>query len=179
MNTKTLLRIAILGAIGFILMLFEFTVLPAANFLKLNFCDIPALLAAFSMGPVAGLLVVILENILHFIAGSFSGGVGELANILISGTFALVAGTLYRKFHTKKGAFFALIVGSICMIIMALLSNRFINLPLYIKGGTPAVFNQLLITAILPFNAIKAVIITTITMLLYKPLSPILKPIQK
>ena len=172
MNTKNLLRISVLGAIGFILMQFEFSVLPSASFLKLNLCDIPALFASFAIGPVAGFLVVLIENALHLFQ-SFSGGVGELANVIISGTFALVAGLVYKKLHTKKGAFLALVIGSIAMICAALLANRFINLPLY---GIPAPqIMPTLLAAILPFNAIKAVIITVLTMLLYKPLSPLLK----
>ncbi len=174
MKTKNLVRIAVLGAIGYILMLVEFSILPGASFLKLNFCDLPSLLAAFAMGPAAGLAVVLIENILHLMQ-TFSGGVGELANILVSGTFVLVAGVFYRNNHTKKGAFIGLLLGSALMIIMALFANRFLLLPLYLSGGTPEVFTNLLLTAILPFNAIKAVIITALTMLLYKPLSPLLK----
>ncbi len=172
MTTKNLLRISILGAIGFILMQFEFAILPSASFLRLNFCDIPALFASFAIGPVAGFLVVLIENALHLFQ-TFSGGVGELANVIISGTFALVAGLVYKKLHTKKGAFLALIIGSCAMIIAALFANRFINLPLY---GIPAAqIMPTLLGAILPFNALKAVIITVLTMLLYKPLSPLLK----
>ena len=173
-NTKTLLRIATLGAVGYVLMLLEFSILPAASFLKLNLSDIPALLAAFAMGPVAGLLVVLIENILH-IAVSFSGGVGELANILIGGTFAVSAGLLYKKHHTKRGALLALLFGSILMIFAALLSNRFLLLPMYLPYGSAEVFGKMLLSAILPFNVLKAVIITTLLMLLYKPLSPLLK----
>ncbi len=179
MNTKTLIRIALLGAIGWLLMFLEFPILPSANFLRLNFCDIPALLAAFSMGPLAGFSVVVIENVLHFIAGSFSGGIGEFANILISGTLAVVAGNFYRNFHTKKGAFLALCLASVLMIIMALFANRYLLLPMYLKNVPSSAFTQMLITAILPFNAIKAVIITTITMFLYKPLSPLLKTAKK
>ncbi len=172
MKTKNLLRIAILGAIGFILMQFEFAVLPSASFLRMNLCDIPALFAAFSIGPVAGLLVVIIENALHLFQ-SFSGGVGEMANILISGPFVLCAGLLYKRFHTKGGAFWSLVLGSIVMLLAALFANRFINLPLY--GIPKEQIVPTLLAAILPFNAIKAVVITALTMLLYKPLSPLLK----
>ena len=172
MNTKNLIRIAVLGAIGFILMQFEFAVLPSASFLKVNLCDIPALFASFAIGPVAGLLVVVVENGLHLFQ-TFSGGVGELANVLISGPFVLAAGLIYRKLHTKKGAFLSLLLGSVVMLIAALFANRFINLPLY---GIPAAqIMPTLLGAILPCNAIKAVIITILTMLLYKPLSPLLK----
>ncbi len=172
MNTKNLLRVAILGAIGFILMQFEFAVLPSASFLRMNLCDIPALFAAFSIGPVSGLLVVIVENALHLFQ-TFSGGVGEMANILISGPFVLVAGLLYKKFHTKGGAFLSLVLGSVVMLAVALLANRFINLPLY--GIPKEQIASTLLFAILPFNAIKAVVVTVLTMLLYKPLSPLLK----
>ena len=176
LTTKNLLRISILGAIGFILMLFEFPLLPSANFLKLNFCDVPALFASFAIGPVAGFLVVVIENALHLFQ-SFSGGVGELANVLISGPFVLAAGFVYKKLHTKKGAFLSLLIGSVVMLVAALLANRFINLPFYstMMPIPKSSYGTLLLFAILPFNAIKAVIITVLTMLLYNPLSPLLK----
>ncbi len=172
MHIKTITRIAILGAIGYILMQFEFSILPSASFLRMNLCEIPALFAAFAIGPVAGLFVVIVENIPHLFQ-TFSGGVGELANILISGPFVLSAGLVYRKLHTRTGAFLSLLLGSAVMLLAALLANRFINLPLY---GVPAEkIGETLLFAILPFNAIKAAVVTVLTMLLYKPLSPLLK----
>ncbi len=172
MRIEKLTRAAILGAIGYVLMQFEFAVLPSASFLRMNLCEIPALFGAFVIGPVAGLFVVIIENALHLFQ-SFSGGVGELANILISGPFVLTAGFLYRKLHTKKGALLSLLAGSLVMLVAALLANRFINLPLY---GIPAEkMGETLLAAILPFNAIKAAVVTVLTMLLYKPLSPLLK----
>lgn len=174
MKTKTLLRIAMLGAIGYVLMLLEFAVLPTASFLKLNLCDVPSLFAAFSMGPFAGLSVVILENLLHLMQ-STSGGVGELANILVSGTLVLTAGFFYRNFHTKKGAFIGLILASVLMVIMAAFANRYILLPMYMPTATEEAFAALIFSAVIPFNCIKAVVVTTLTMLLYKPLSPLLK----
>ena len=174
MKTKNLVRIAILGAIGYVLMLLEFPLLPTAGFLKLNFCDIPSLLAAFSMGPLAGLMVVAIENALHLFQ-TFSGGIGELANFLVSGTFVVVAGVFYRNNHTKKGARVALILGGALMVIMALFANRFLLLPLYMPAGTPEQFTSLLLSAILPFNLIKGLIIIALTLVLYKPLSPLLK----
>ncbi len=174
MKTKNLVRVAVLGAIGYILMLLEFAILPGASFLKLNFSDLPALLAAFSMGPLAGLGVVLIENGLHLLQ-TFSGGIGELANVLVSGVLVIVAGTFYRNNHTKRGAAIALILGEVLMIIMALFANRLLLLPLYLSDAAPEVYTGLLLTAILPFNAIKAVIISALTMVLYKPLSPLLK----
>lgn len=174
MKTKNLIRIAMLGAAGYVLMLLEVAILPAAPFLKLNISDTAALFATFSMGPLAGLGVVFLENLLHLMQSS-SGGVGELANFLVSGVLVTVAGLLYQKFHTKKGAFLSLLAASVCMIFMAALSNRFIMLPLYMPTASPAALASLITGAVLPFNAIKAAIITFLTMLLYKPLSPLLK----
>ncbi len=174
MRTKKLVRVAILGAIGWALLFLEFSILPSAAFLKLNFSDLPALLAAFSMGPMAGVGVVLITNLIHILQ-TYSAGVGELANVLISGTLVIVAGNFYRKNRSRLGAGIALLLGQVCMIIMALFANRLLLLPLYITGGTPQVFTTLLLTAILPFNAIKAVLISALTLLVYKPLSPLLK----
>ena len=174
MKTKTLLRIAMLGAIGYVLMLLEFVVLPTASFLKLNLCDVPSLFAAFSMGPFAGLAVVLIENLLHLLQTT-SGGVGELANVLISGTLVLTAGFFYRNFHTKKGAFIGLSLASILMVVMAAFANRYILLPMYMASAPASAYAALIFSAVVPFNLIKAVVVTTLTMCLYKPLSPLLK----
>ncbi len=174
MKIKNLIRIAMLGAIGYVLLILEFPIFPAAPFLKLNGSDLPALLAAFSMGPLSGFLVVILTNLLHLLQTG-SGGVGELANVLVSGALVLTAGLFYRRFHTKRGAFLALCLASVVMIGMAGISNRLILLPAYMPGAESSVYLSLILSAILPFNAIKAVLVTILTMLLYKPLSPLLK----
>ncbi len=172
-KTNYYTRIAILGAIGFLLMMAEFPLLAAAPFLRLNFSDVPAFLGGFSMGPVAGFAVVLLQNALHLFQTN-SGGVGELANCIVSGVFVVTAALVYRKYHTRRGALCALLLGSLLMLVAACLSNLFILFPLY---GIPADSRLALVkSAVLPFNAIKAVIISTVTMLLYKPLSSLLKP---
>lgn len=174
-STKMMTRIAMLGAIGFVLMLLEFPIFFFADFLRLHFADIPALLASFSMMPVAGLLVVVLENLLHLFATN-SGGVGELANCIVSGTFVLVAGFLYRKYHTRRGAVLSLFLASLSMVLAAMAANFFILLPLYMPSAPIATRLSLVISAILPFNMFKAILVSLVTIFLYKPLSHLLKP---
>ncbi|MDD6308267.1 MAG: ECF transporter S component [Clostridia bacterium] len=170
------IRIAVLSAIGFILINIEFPILPGAPFLKLNLSEVPVLLAAFSMGPIAGAVVAVLQNLLHLLQ-SKSGGVGEIANIVISSTYAITAGLIYLRIKTRKGACLALLFGSLAMIVAAGFANLFIMLPLY---GIPAENRLPLIqTAILPFNFIKAAVVFLVTWFLYKPLSSLLKGKQK
>ncbi len=171
-QTNYYTRIAILGAIGFLLMMFEFPLLAAAPFLRLNFSDVPALLGGFAMGPVAGFAIVFLQNLLHLFETN-SGGVGELANCIVSGSFVVSAALLYRKIHTRRGAILSLLLGSVLMILAAWIANYFLLFPLY---GIPADARLPLVkSAVLPFNSIKAVIISAATILLYKPLSHLLK----
>lgn len=177
-NIRIITRVSILGAIGFLLMMLEFPILPFANFLKLNFSDVPALLAAFSMGPFAGLAVVLLENLLHLFVTN-SGGVGELANFLVSGTLVLTAGAIYRIYHTRRGAIYSLLIGSVCMLVGAMAANFFILFPLYMPGAPAASRLPLIWSAVLPFNAIKAVLVSLIILFLYKPLSQFFKEKKK
>lgn len=173
-KTRKTARIGVLGALGFMLLWLEFAILPAAPFLKLSFADVPALLASFAMGPVAGVCTVLVTNILHMCLSS-SGFIGELANFLISGIYVVAAGLIYKRIHTKSGAATALTAGGIIMTLAASVINRFLLLPLYMPDVGAEFLNNTVLTAILPFNLIKAAVLFLILMLLYKPLSPILK----
>lgn len=98
-NTKTMVKISVLGVISFILMFFEFPLVwLAPSFIKLDISDLPSLLGAFSIGPMAGVIIQLLKNLLNLVLeGSTTGGVGELANFVVGSTFAYTAGAFYFK----------------------------------------------------------------------------------
>lgn len=177
MNSKTnkLVRLAVLSALSIVLvMLIKFPIIPSAPFLEYEPGDVPMLVAAFMYGPIAGLVMtIIVSTIQAFTVSAAAGWVGLLMHIIATGTFVIVSGSIYRRFHTFKGAFAALAIGSLCMVLVMIPSNLFFSVKFY---GIPydAVM-AMLPAAILPFNLIKSVANSLLVILVYKPLTRFLK----
>lgn len=174
-NTKYLTKVGVLTAASIAIMfLFEFPILPSYPMLKMDFSEVPVLLAGFSMGPMAALIVELIKNIIHaVIKGDGTGGVGNLANFLVGIALCVPAAWYYMKHKTQKGAIIGLAIGVVCMIAVGALVNYYIILPLYgINEHT--VKMGFIIGGATPFNAIKSVILSVVTLLLYKPLSSVL-----
>ena len=112
-NTKFYTNISILAASGTILMYFQLPY-PFLTFLKLDASEVPVLLGAFAFGPVAGIVIELIKNILHLFSTQ-SAGIGELANFIAGSTFAGTAGVIYRKNRTLRGAAWGLIAGTAAM----------------------------------------------------------------
>ena len=191
-NTKAMVKVSVLGVIAFILMLFEMPLAwIAPPFIQLDVSDVPALLGSFALGPMAGVIIQFLKNILKLMfVGSGTGGVGELANFLVGSTFAFTAGAIYFRKKTLKNALIGLIAGTITMTIVITLANYFVMFPFYarlfgwplqdfVNMGTAINANivdlkTLMIFSIVPFNLLKGTIVTIMTVLIYKRISPIL-----
>lgn len=180
-KTRVLIAIAMLSSLSFVLMLLAFPlpVLPA--YLKVDFSDIPALIAAITMGPVAGILVAFLKNVLDwFFAGSPTGvPVGHMANFVTSILFMAPVYIIYKKVSSSKGMAFGLGVGTISMAIGMSILNYYVFLPMYayflnfpMETGTALV--NTIIYGILPFNVIKGVLVTVVMIVLFKRLKPFL-----
>ncbi|MFZ7133718.1 MAG: ECF transporter S component [Eubacteriales bacterium] len=188
-KTKYMVRIAVLSAIAFIFMYLEIGIPIFPGFLKFDFSDITSLLGAFSMGPLAGVLIQLFKNILIIaIKGSYTGGVGELANFFIGSAWMIPVALIYKRSKTRKNAVLSLAVGAVSMVVVAALANYFILLPFYAKImpveaiiEMGAVINAkidnfftLVLYGITPFNIFKTAAISIITVLIYKKVSPIL-----
>lgn len=185
---SVLIKISILSAMAFIIYFIEFPIPVFPQFLQLDLSDIPALLGAFAMGPMAGVAIELIKNALHLLRTQ-TLGIGELANFVVGAAFAATSGAIYRHLKTRKVAFISLISGTLVMAITASVANYYIFLPLYEKYLFPisaivqmaskvnsAVvdLNTLIVFSILPFNLFKGVVISAITFLMYKRVSPIL-----
>lgn len=188
---RSLVKIAVLGALGFVIMeIFQIPMPFAPAFMKVDFGDVPGLIGGFAMGPVAGLLVQLVKNILKLFTTE-TVGVGELSNFLVGSIFVVLSSYIYKRRHTKKGAINGLIFGSIAMASFALCSNYFFIFPAYaaaikldldqlalaVGAANPLVTNYftLMAFAIVPFNLVKAGLESLVTFLLYKRISPIIK----
>jgi riboflavin transporter FmnP len=189
-NVNRLVKISLLVAMAFVLMLFEVPIPGFPPFLKLDFSDLPALIGGFALGPVAGVLIEGGKVILNLVfQGSYTGGVGEVANFLIGGSFVFVASYVYHKNKTKKNAIIGLVLGTIAMTIVGAVFNYYILIPLYatIMGGMGNVIGSaaegnssigsiagIIVLGITPFNIIKGTIVSLITFVSYKRISPLI-----
>ena len=174
-RTRKLTRMGMLIAISVALVYFiHFPLFPSAPFLEYDPADIPIFIAAFMYGPFAGLAVTVIASVIQGITVSAaSGPIGIIMHILATGSFAVVAGSIYKLNKTRKGAAIALIAGVITMVVVMCGCNL-IFMPIY-TGAPVSVIVSMLIPVIIPFNLIKAGANAVITFILYKSISQIMK----
>ncbi len=200
MNTRSGITVryltvtAMLSAVAFVLQFLEFAVPFMPRFIKLDLSDLPALIGGFAMGPLCGVLIELIKNILHMPL-SQTGFIGEACNFILGACYVLPAGLLYKHHKTKKVAVESSILGAICMALLSFPINLWIIYPFYIAvffGGStetcvgmyqtilPSVSElwQCLLIFNVPFTFVKAMISVVITLLIYKRISPILKGVR-
>jgi riboflavin transporter FmnP len=149
---------------------FPFPFLPGAQFLEYDPADVPILIGTFAFGPLSGLLLTLVVAVVQGVTVSAASGPwGILMHFLATGSMALVAGLVYRRFHTFKGAIAALCAGAATMTLVMIPLNLLIT-PIY-TGASVQVVAGMLLPAIIPFNAIKSVVNCAITFLVYKHIS--------
>lgn len=186
MSVQYLTRIAVLAAISAVLFMIE---IPVVAFYKLDLSNLPVMLGAFSMGPVPGLMILGVKSLLGLLHSS-SGGVGELADFIMGAALMLPAELIYQRRKTRKTALVGMAVGTVAMIAVAVLVNWKIMLPFYMTAfGLPmeAVIGmaakavpfvdsewKLLLCVTAPFNLLKGAVLSALTFVMYKHLSPLL-----
>ena len=187
-NLRTLVGAAMLSAVAFVLQFLEFPVPLSPSFAKMDLSDLPALIGAFAYGPLWGVVIEAVKNALHLFQTQ-TGGVGELANFLMGSALVLPAGLIYARKKSRRTALIGCLVGSISMGIVSALANYFILLPMFemfmpieqviaaFADLVPFIHTKLDVVPYnaLPVNLCKGLVISLVTMLLYKHLSPILK----
>jgi len=129
-SAKRLALMAIFTALSFVVSLFEFPIFPAADFLKLDFGNVFIMLIGFLLGPVEGIIVCVLKELLCILKSS-SGGVGQLANILMTVSFIVVPAVTYKFHKGLKAVIPSLLIGCVLASGMALIANRFILFPAF------------------------------------------------
>lgn len=185
-TTRNMAVMAILAAIASVLFMIE---IPVVLFYKLDLSALPVLLGTFAMGPVEGIIILAVKALLGLLHSS-SQGVGELADFIMGLAMLLPAGLLYRHMRTRKGAILGMVLGTVVATVAAVFVNLWIMIPFYstaygmpiesivemgqaIVSAVNSAFKfVLLITA--PFNLLKWTVISVVTGLIYKPLSPLL-----
>ena len=189
-NIRAITVTAIMGALGTILMMIEMSLPFMPSFIKLDFSELPALIASFAYGPVYGILVCLIKNVIHMFFGS-TMCTGELSIFILGAIFVGTAGVIYKKNRTKKGALISCLIGAVVMAVISIFTNYFVVYPLYVKvlgmpmeailgmyqAILPAADNlwKALIIFNLPFNIAKGLVDAIFCFPIYKPISPILK----
>ena len=191
-RVRNMVQIGMLAAVATVLMLFEFPLWFAPSFYELDFSEVAVLIGAFSMGPMAGVMIEALKILLNFlINGTITAGVGELANFVIGCSLVLPAAILYQRHKSRKTALIGMAAGTVTMTVVGSLINYFVLLPVYsaalpmpmealIGLGTkinPAIDGlwTFVLFAVAPFNLLKGILVSLLTFFLYKYISPILK----
>lgn len=193
-TTRMMTVVGMFSAIATVLYLFDFP-LPflAPGFYKVDFSELPVLIGSFAFGPVAGVMIEFCKVLLKIlIKGSNTAFVGDLANFTVGCSLLLPAGAVYEFWKSKKGAVAGCITGTMCMTVFGTLFNAVYLIPKFVvlygmpsvdsiigmgNAVNPAITNltTFVCLAVAPLNLLKAGVISVITMLVYKPLSPILK----
>ena len=186
LSVQYLTRIAVLTALSSILYMIS---IPIVAFYSLDLSNLPVLLGAFSMGPVAGLIILGLKSLIGCLTSS-TMYVGELADFIMGAAFVLPAALIYQRNKSRKGALIGMITGTLALILAGCLTNAYLLIPFYMKAfGMPmeAIIGMcaqalpfvdtelkviLFVTA--PFNLLKGVVLCILTYMIYKPLSPLL-----
>lgn len=192
LNVKHMIQIAMLGGVATVLMLYEIPLWFAPSFYEIDASEVAVLIGAFAMGPVAGAVIELIKVLLNFVLnGTVTAGVGEVANLIIGCGLVVPASIIYNHKKSKRNAIIGMIVGTLVMTIIGSALNGLVLLPAYSKAfnmsmeglvamGTavnPAITDvkTFVMFAVAPFNLIKGIAVSLITMLLYKKISRIFK----
>ena len=184
-KTRYMVQVAMLGAAAVVLMFFDIPLPFAPSFYKIDLSEVPVLIGAFAMGPLAGAAIELIKILLNLVMkGSTTAGVGEVANFLIGCAYVMPAAWIYKTQKTKKNAMIGLAAAGGLL-------NAFVLLPAYAAAfgmpmdalvGMGSAVNKAITSlptfvlfAVVPFNIIKGVVVSLVTMLLYKHISRLLK----
>ncbi len=195
-NTRKLVIMALMSTIALVIYYFDFPVPLMPGFIKLDLSNVITLLVGFSLGPVEGVVVCLIKNLVQLLIKGMGTtmGIGDIFDFVSGAVFVLTAGYIYKRNRTKKNAVIGCFVGALVMALISLPLNYFIVYPIYFKayGGEAAILSayqkilpetgnifQALCIFNLPFTLIKGLLCAAITVLVYKPLSPIIKADRK
>lgn len=175
-NAKKVAVCGVFGGLALLLYIVEIFRIPmgflfnAAPFLKLNISDVPIMIASFCYGPVVGGIIVLIKSLAKVLITS-SGGIGELADFVVSLSYILPASIIYHFKKNKKGALIGLGVATLVSTIVACLTNYFILLPMY---HWKLSYTHTIFAGVLPFNLLKNVIVSVLVFIIYKKISNVI-----
>ncbi len=189
---RSMALVAMLGAVAFALMQFKFVVPVLSPVFKFEPSALAEIIGGFILGPIGAIEIIAIRTVLDIaFFGSSTMFTGELQNFLLSVAYVVPAVLIYRRIHTKKGAVIGLISGTLCCVLVSIITNLYIVFPFYLKAfgiemsGLVGMFAKvnpwvkdlptLVAFSIVPFNILSKGVTSLITMLVYKKLSVPLK----
>lgn len=192
-SSARLAFIAMFSALAGVLYIFNFPIAAAfPAFLEFNFSDIPALIGTFALGPVSGVIISVIKILLKLVVkGTSTAFVGELSDLITSCVFVVVAGIIYSRKRTFKGALIGMAAGTVSEVAVAILINWLVLVPFYISfffhGSWQPLINMMtplfpsctqenfynfyLWVSILPFNLMRCFVAVAVTLPVYKRIS--------
>ena len=188
-HVSYIIKVGILSALAAVVQLIEFPLGIFPAFYQFDFSDVIALFGSFALDPWAGMLIELLKNLLHLILKpQMIPFIGEFANFSTGTFLVFIAGGIYHMNKTRKGALIGMISGAVSFVVAGGFLNYFLLIPAYIQlMGAEGVFSAaqeanagivdlktMILFGTIPFNAIKAVVVSVVTFLLYKKVSPLL-----
>ena len=190
-NVRKVAVTGVLSGMAFLLMMAEFPLWCAPGFYRLDFSGLPALMAGFALGPLSGAAVELIKVLLYFfLHGSSTAGVGDFANFIIGCCMVMPAACFYRHRKTRRSAMEGLLAGTLLMTAAGSLTNAYVLLPLYSRAmnlpmeafiemgskvnSAVTDLRTLILFAVVPFNLLKGTLVSVLTALLYKKVSPVL-----
>ena len=175
--------IAVFTAIAYVLYLLDFPILPGTpvSFLKLDLSNAFVMIGGFTLGPVAGVIIAVLKELIHGLTVGNTMFIGELANVLLILPYMLIPAVIYKRHKGLRTVILSLAAGCLALLAVCIPVNYLLNFPaFYYFGGLGTWQEGQRLTLdlwywVLLFNGIKVVLITAVTLVLYKPLSKLIK----
>ncbi|MEE1393591.1 MAG: ECF transporter S component [Negativibacillus sp.] len=176
--------VGVFAAISTILMCFELPLPLMPPFLKVDLSGVPILIMGFLYGPLPAIYVTIIKDLIHMLSTQ-TGCVGELADMIVLSSFAVVSSLLYRRNPSRKGVLISVLAGAATITVVGSLANKFMLIPFYSKvmpleaiidachAVNPMInsINAYVIFGAAPFNLVKGLILSFLTLLLYQKLA--------
>lgn len=192
LSARGMTVMAILSLMATVLMLFDIPLPFAPSFYQVDFSEVPVLIGAFALGPVAGIIIELLKVLINLVtSGTDTAMVGETANFIVGCALVVPSALIYHHKKTRKSAILGMIVGTVVFVTVGCLLNAYLLLPTYAKiygmpidaligMGTavnPSIDGMMtfVLFAVMPFNLIKGVAVSAVTIILYKYISPLIK----
>lgn len=185
---------AIMTALAVVLMYLEIPLPFMPPFLKFDFSEVPVLIGSFALGPVYGIIIELLKNLIHLPATG-TQGIGEFSNFITGSIYVFTAGMLYKKNRSRKGAIIGMLTATLALALVAIPFNYFVTLPLYgsvLNFSTEAIVGMsaavnpliktkmsLILWGFVPFNLFKGIVVAFITFWVYKPISKLINDTYK
>ena len=187
-DTRQMVRVSILGLLGYILLMFNMPLPIFPSFIKIDIANLPGIIASITMGPAAGAGVEFVKNIIKALLASETIGIGEVSNLICGVSLVVPIGIIYRKIPNVKGYILGSAAGILSLAIAASASNYFFIIPAYAVafGGMEAIIalcakvnanvtdlSAVIVFAIIPFNLLKGTLNAVLGYLIYKFVKPV------